>query len=183
MAPAQAFSGAGVSLPAVQRVSSRRIDIARPGQPVPPPLAMMFSLARGKARILEAPNGEGWFVVHLESTTPGNATGQNGLIQATRTQFQGALGDEYAAQFNRAIQAGLKVERDEAKIAQVKRQLQSGHRSNKPRACMILVVDNYDSFTWNIVRYLRELGAEVRVVRNDEIGVPEALNSGAAGPC
>jgi anthranilate synthase component 2 len=46
---------------------------------------------------------------------------------------------------------------------------------------MILVVDNYDSFTWNIVRYLRELGAEVRVVRNDEIGVPEALNSGAAG--
>jgi peptidyl-prolyl cis-trans isomerase D len=126
MAPAQAFSGAGVSLPAVQRVSSRRIDIARPGQPVPPPLAMMFSLARGKARILEAPNGEGWFVVHLESTTPGNATGQNGLIQATRTQFQGALGDEYAAQFNRAIQAGLKVERDEAKIAQVKRQLQSG---------------------------------------------------------
>jgi peptidyl-prolyl cis-trans isomerase D len=126
MAPAQAFSGAGVSLPAVQRVSSRRIDIARPGQPVPPPLAMMFSLARGKARILEAPNGEGWFVVHLESTTPGNAAGQNGLIQATRTQFQGALGDEYASQFNRAIQAGLKVERDEAKIAQVKRQLQSG---------------------------------------------------------
>jgi anthranilate synthase component 2 len=46
---------------------------------------------------------------------------------------------------------------------------------------MILVVDNYDSFTWNIVHYLRELGAEVRVVRNDEIGVPEALNGGAAG--
>jgi anthranilate synthase component 2 len=46
---------------------------------------------------------------------------------------------------------------------------------------MILVVDNYDSFTWNIVHYLRELGAEVRVVRNDEIEVAEALNSNAAG--
>ncbi|CAA9531993.1 MAG: Anthranilate synthase, amidotransferase component @ Para-aminobenzoate synthase, amidotransferase component [uncultured Sphingosinicella sp.] len=46
---------------------------------------------------------------------------------------------------------------------------------------MILVVDNYDSFTWNIVHYLRELGAEVRVVRNDEVGVAEAMGSGAAG--
>jgi anthranilate synthase component 2 len=46
---------------------------------------------------------------------------------------------------------------------------------------MILVVDNYDSFTWNLVHYLRELGAEVRVVRNDEIGAAEAIASGAAG--
>jgi anthranilate synthase component 2 len=36
---------------------------------------------------------------------------------------------------------------------------------------MILVIDNYDSFTWNLVQYLGELGAEVRVVRNDEVGV------------
>ncbi len=36
---------------------------------------------------------------------------------------------------------------------------------------MILVIDNYDSFTWNLVQYLGELGAEVRVVRNDEIDV------------
>ena len=35
---------------------------------------------------------------------------------------------------------------------------------------MILVIDNYDSFTWNLVHYLMELGAEVQVVRNDEIG-------------
>jgi anthranilate synthase component 2 len=46
---------------------------------------------------------------------------------------------------------------------------------------MILVLDNYDSFTWNIVHYLRELGAEVRVVRNDEISALEALASGAEG--
>jgi anthranilate synthase component II len=46
---------------------------------------------------------------------------------------------------------------------------------------MILVVDNYDSFTWNIVHYLRELGAEVRVVRNDEIGASDAMASGADG--
>ncbi|HEX8669253.1 MAG TPA: aminodeoxychorismate/anthranilate synthase component II [Allosphingosinicella sp.] len=46
---------------------------------------------------------------------------------------------------------------------------------------MILVVDNHDSFTWNLVHYLRALAAEVRVVRSDEIGAAEALASGAQG--
>ena len=44
---------------------------------------------------------------------------------------------------------------------------------------MILVIDNYDSFTWNLVHYLRELGAEVEVARNDAISVAEAMASGA----
>lgn len=46
---------------------------------------------------------------------------------------------------------------------------------------MILVLDNYDSFTWNIVHYLRELGAKVRIERNDALTAAEALCSGAAG--
>ena len=40
---------------------------------------------------------------------------------------------------------------------------------------MILVVDNYDSFTWNLVHYLAELGAETRVVRNDALTAAEAF--------
>ena len=53
----------------------------------------------------------------------------------------------------------------------------------------ILVIDNYDSFTWNLVHYLMELGAQVEVVRNDAIGVGQAMSSGAEaflispGPC
>jgi anthranilate synthase component 2 len=46
---------------------------------------------------------------------------------------------------------------------------------------MILVVDNYDSFTWNLVHYLGELGAEVRVVRNDQLTAADALASNATG--
>ena len=38
---------------------------------------------------------------------------------------------------------------------------------------MILVLDNYDSFTYNLVQYLGELGAEVKVLRNDEASVEE----------
>jgi anthranilate synthase component 2 len=45
---------------------------------------------------------------------------------------------------------------------------------------MILVIDNYDSFTWNLVHYLMELGAEVEVVRNDDMSAAQALSSGAA---
>jgi len=54
---------------------------------------------------------------------------------------------------------------------------------------MILVIDNYDSFTFNLVHYLIELGAEVRVVRNDDLTAAEALATGAEamlispGPC
>jgi len=38
---------------------------------------------------------------------------------------------------------------------------------------MVLMIDNYDSFTYNLVQYLGELGEEVRVCRNDEIGLDE----------
>jgi anthranilate synthase/aminodeoxychorismate synthase-like glutamine amidotransferase len=40
---------------------------------------------------------------------------------------------------------------------------------------MILVIDNYDSFTWNLVQYLGELGASVRVVRNDAVTVDDVI--------
>jgi anthranilate synthase component II len=54
---------------------------------------------------------------------------------------------------------------------------------------MILVIDNYDSFTYNLVHYLIELGAEVEVVRNDAIDVGQAMGMRAdalllsPGPC
>ena len=38
---------------------------------------------------------------------------------------------------------------------------------------MLLMIDNYDSFTYNVVQYLGELGADVKVVRNDELTVAE----------
>jgi anthranilate synthase/aminodeoxychorismate synthase-like glutamine amidotransferase len=54
---------------------------------------------------------------------------------------------------------------------------------------MLLMIDNYDSFTFNLVQYFGELGAEVKVVRNDELGVRdvEALAPShvvlSPGPC
>src|SRR5690554_4360022 len=63
--------------------------------------------------------------------------------------------------------------------------------NNRPseELSMLLMIDNYDSFTWNVVQYLGELGAEVKVVRNDELSVAqiEALQPEriviSPGPC
>ena len=46
---------------------------------------------------------------------------------------------------------------------------------------MLLLIDNYDSFTYNLVHYVGELGAETRVVRNDALDVTEALALRPAG--
>ncbi len=54
---------------------------------------------------------------------------------------------------------------------------------------MLLMIDNYDSFTYNLVQYLGELGADVGVYRNDQIGVEEIARLAPAqvvispGPC
>ena len=54
---------------------------------------------------------------------------------------------------------------------------------------MLLLIDNYDSFTYNLVHYLGELGAETKVIRNDELNVQEAMGLNpsmimlSSGPC
>ena len=54
---------------------------------------------------------------------------------------------------------------------------------------MIILIDNYDSFTWNLVHYLGELGAKVEVHRNDKITVSEVMDARpdgivlSPGPC
>lgn len=53
----------------------------------------------------------------------------------------------------------------------------------------ILIIDNYDSFTWNLVHYLEEIGASTTVIRNDDMSAAEALARGddgivlSPGPC
>ena len=136
---ARAFAEAGVRLSAPQPVNAQRVEIAQRGQQVPPPLAMLFAIPEGRARQLQAPNGTGWFVVHLEQRTPGQAScppGQNAqqqqanegcrLIQSARQEFNGQAGTEYTEQFARAAQQGIAIERNEEAIRNTRRRLQAG---------------------------------------------------------
>lgn len=121
--PAQAFAEAQVKLPGVQSVTAVRRDIARQGEQVPPALAMLFSLPKGKARIMPAPNGSGWFVVYLGTIVPGNATSTPDLIDAVKSQFAQVMGDEYAQQFTAAMRGAVKVKRNEEAMTQLRKDL------------------------------------------------------------
>lgn len=125
-APAQAFAQSGVRLPPIQTLTATRRDIARQNAQVPPPLAMMFSLPRGKARLLPAPDGRGWFVVYLDKVVPGDARKEPGLAEAVRGQFASIIGDEYARQFTAAIRASLNVKTNAEAVRKLRAELTTG---------------------------------------------------------
>jgi peptidyl-prolyl cis-trans isomerase D len=122
-APAQAFASAQVKLPPIQNLTATRRQIAQGGAQVPPPLAMMFSLPRGKARLLPAPDGRGWFVVYLDRIVPGDARGEPALVQAVRSQFSAIIGEEYARQFSTAIGQEVKIERNDEAVRKLRAEL------------------------------------------------------------
>lgn len=120
---ARAFADAGIRQGAPQPITARRIDVARANQQIPPPLQMLFSLPKGRARLLAAPQNAGFFVVYLADIVRGDAAQAPGLIEATRTQFNSVTGQEYVEQFIAAIQKDMKIVRDERAIARLRSQL------------------------------------------------------------
>lgn len=125
-APRQAFAEAGVRLPPPQPVNLRRMDISQGGERVPPPLALLFSMPEGGARILEAPEQAGWFVVHHEERTPGDPSEQPQLAETVGRQLSTGAGEEIAQQFARAIELRSEIERNPEAIERVRRQLTGG---------------------------------------------------------
>ncbi len=120
---AAALSGAGVALPAPKPIGARRIDLAKAQQKVPPPLALLFSIPARHARVLEADEKQGWYVIWLDKITPGSLATEPGLIQATQTEIGRSVGEEYVQQFAAAIKADIGVKKNDSAIAALKRSL------------------------------------------------------------
>jgi len=123
MPAAQSFAAAGVQLPPLRQINMQRMEMSRGGQQVPPPLLAMFSLPQGRARIQAAPGGQGWFVIHHEQRTAGDASSQPQLIASTRTEFNNNSAEEMAQQFARALELRVGVTRNDAAIAASRRRL------------------------------------------------------------
>lgn len=119
---AEAVAAEETTLPAPQPVRLGREELARIGQ-VPPPLALMFSMAAGSVKRLEERGDAGWFVVRLDTIEPGQVAADDALISATLQQLGQAAGEEYAAQFLSAVQRQVKVERNAEAIEALRRQL------------------------------------------------------------
>lgn len=123
---AQALADAGVKLPPPSPAAARRIDIIQARGPVPPPLALMFSIGVRQARALAMPDNQGYFVVYLNEIEGGNPASVPGLLDNSRTELSKLAGDEYLQQFVAAARAQVGVKRNDAALATLKKALSGG---------------------------------------------------------
>ncbi|MBV9841136.1 MAG: SurA N-terminal domain-containing protein [Sphingomonadaceae bacterium] len=119
----EAVKGAGVALPDPKKIEVKRIQLAQSQGQIPAGLAALFDMTKPGARAIAAPNGVGWFIVKLDTITPGDAKTAPGLVQSARGQFAQLIGEEYAEQFANAAQAEVGVKRDENAIGKLRAKL------------------------------------------------------------
>ena len=122
---AQALATAGVKLPPVSPIRARRIQIEQAPPAVVPALQMLFSLSQGKSRLVPLPSANAFAIIRATKIVPGNAMTQPSLIGRVQGQFQQGASQEYALQFLAAVQAEVRVKRNEAAIAATRQRLVS----------------------------------------------------------
>ncbi|MFA9200427.1 MAG: peptidyl-prolyl cis-trans isomerase, partial [Cypionkella sp.] len=120
---AAAIAAEGRSLPAVDRVNMTRGELARQGGRVPPPLALLFSMARGSAKRLEAAGDAGWYVVAVDRIEPGKIAPNDPLLAQAAASLGQLAGRELGDALRVAIRKEAEVERNAEAIAAVRRQL------------------------------------------------------------
>lgn len=118
-----AWVQSGVAGEGPKPLAASREDIDRAQGPSKGPLALMFAMAPGTAKLLEAPGGAGWAIIRLERIQPGDASKDTARIAAIRQAFGGLVGREYAEQFARAAQKTVGVTTNKDALAKVKAQL------------------------------------------------------------
>lgn len=127
---AKAVSSAKVPLPGIEDIATNRQTIMQQEGRVPPPVALLFSMAEGTTKVLEGPNRTGWFIVHLAKINRGDASKVPELLQVTRTQLGQVVADEYGQQLMAAMKVETNVKRNPAAIKRVKDQLTGRTREN-----------------------------------------------------
>lgn len=107
-----------------ERVDLKRRDLlARRSGDVPPALVLMFSMAQGSVKKLEAAQDIGWYIVDLAEIASDPVESEPGLVQQTQRQLAPALAREYRAQVTAAIRKDVGVERNEPAIEALRKQL------------------------------------------------------------
>lgn len=120
---ADAIAQAGVKLPAPQTVGGRRAELMQGQRQLPPPLAMMFSMATGSVKTLPMGQDRGYFVIRLDGVKAGDAGAQPALVNQVREQLAPVTGEEYGRQFQRAVAAYVGTTRDAGAVARAQKAL------------------------------------------------------------
>lgn len=125
---AAALSEEEKTLPAPDPVSLARRELQqlRSQGSVPPALALMFSMAKGTVKLLEAPGNQGWILVSLEDIASDELNDGNPLIEGLRGQLVETLGAEYTEQLTKAMRAEVGVETNESALDDLRKQLVGG---------------------------------------------------------
>lgn len=119
-----ALDGEDRPFPNIEQIDlERRQLMAQQNRNVPAPLVLLFSMAEGSAKLLEAPNDLGWYIVDLDEITTEELPDDSPLLAQTREQLAPALINEYTDQMTTAIRAEIGVEENETAIDAVRRQL------------------------------------------------------------
>ena len=124
----RAFSDTAIAdieatLPPVDDINLARQALTARQQRVPPPLALMFAMAEGTIKKLEAPSNAGWFVVLLDEIIPGEVDRDDPAIAQARTELGRVAGQEFAEQLDKAIQKEVGVTRNDNAIRAVVEEL------------------------------------------------------------
>jgi peptidyl-prolyl cis-trans isomerase D len=121
-----ALAKIGKPLPPVERVGMTRPQlqqIQRSGQPVPPPIRLMFSMAKGTVKVQEAPQKRGWFVVVLDAIEPGKIDRNAPQITQAQRELGRVAGSEYSEALRKAVTRSVGVERNEDAFKALSREL------------------------------------------------------------
>lgn len=120
---AQAMSQEAPQLPPVDQIAMSREELSAQGRQVPAPLALLFSMAEGTSKKLEAPQNLGWFVVDLDDIEAGTIALDDPEFRQTKQELSQLIAREYADQLRVAMREELGVERNPVAIEAVRKQL------------------------------------------------------------
>lgn len=115
-------------LPAPDNVSLARRELQqlRSQGPVPPAIALMFSMAKGTTKLLEAPGNQGWILVSLDDITADELEEDSPIVAGLSAQLVETLGAEYSDQLTKAMRAAVGVETNESALEAIRAQLVGG---------------------------------------------------------
>lgn len=118
-----ALTAANIQGAQVESIKGTRADLSRQGQQIAPPIAMMFAMKKGTAKILQGGGNRGWYVVYLTDVVKGDARGNAEMLRARKQEISGLLQTEYGAQLIAAAAKDVGVKKNDDGIAELRTRL------------------------------------------------------------
>lgn len=118
-----ALAAANVQGAQIESINGTRADLSREGQPILPPLSLMFAMKKGTAKTLQGGQNRGWYVVQLTEVVKGDASGNPDMLKARKQELSGLLQQEYGAQLIAATAKAVGVEKNADGIEELRTRL------------------------------------------------------------